>query len=84
MGGNPLVTSIISQGNDLPAAEVLGTMATDMEEWKVLVQSTGTVSSPTSEMASGASTTAQVNSAWTTVAGTTKPPVRSSSMPSSR
>ena len=47
VGGNPLVTSIISQGNDLPAAEVLGTMATDMEEWEgVLVQSTGTVSSP--------------------------------------
>ena len=47
VGGNPIVTSIISQGNDLPAAEVLGTAAADMEEWEgVLVQSTGTVSSP--------------------------------------
>ena len=47
LGGNPLVTSIISQGNDLPAAEVLGTAAADMEEWEgVLVQATGTVSSP--------------------------------------
>ena len=45
--GNPIATTIVSQGNDLPAAEVLGTAAADMEEWEgVLVQSTGSVSSP--------------------------------------
>ncbi|MDA9863728.1 lamin tail domain-containing protein [Flavobacteriales bacterium] len=45
--GNPIATSILSQGNDLPAVEVLGTGAANMEEWEaVLVQSTGTVSSP--------------------------------------
>ena len=45
--GNPIATTIVSPGNDLPAAEVLGTAAADMEEWEgVLVQSTGSVSSP--------------------------------------
>ena len=45
--GNPIATSILSQGNELPAAEVLGTGAANMEEWEgVLVQSTGVVSSP--------------------------------------
>ena len=45
--GNPVATAIVSQGNPLPEAEVLGTMATDMEEWEgVLVQTTGVVSSP--------------------------------------
>ena len=45
--GSPLVTSIISQGNDLPAPEVLPTGSVSMEEWEsVLVQTTGTVDSP--------------------------------------
>ena len=45
--GNPIATSILSQGNALPDAEVLGTGAANMEEWEgVLVQSTGVVSSP--------------------------------------
>ena len=47
VGSNPLVTSIISQGNDLPASQVLGTAAAYAEEWEgVLVQCTGTVTSP--------------------------------------
>jgi plastocyanin/predicted extracellular nuclease len=47
VAGNPLVTSIQSQNNDLPAAEVLGTGAANMEEWEgVLIQSTGIVGSP--------------------------------------
>ena len=47
VGGNPLVTSIQSQNNELPAPEVLGTAAAGMEEWEgVLVQTTGTVGSP--------------------------------------
>lgn len=46
-GGNPVSTAILSQGNALPTAEVLGTQATNMEEWEgVLVQSTGAVSAP--------------------------------------
>ena len=45
--GNPIATTILSQGNELPDAEVLGTAAANMEEWEgVLVQSTGAVSSP--------------------------------------
>lgn len=45
--GNPVATAIVSQGNPLPEAEVLGTAATGMEEWEgVLVQTTGVVSSP--------------------------------------
>ena len=45
--GNPITTAILSQGNDLPTPEVLGTAAVNMEEWEgVLVQTTGAVSSP--------------------------------------
>ncbi len=47
VGENLLVTNIISQGNDLPAAEALGTAAAYSEEWEgVLIQCTGTVTSP--------------------------------------
>jgi predicted extracellular nuclease/plastocyanin len=41
--GNPIAVAILTQGNDLPAAEVLGTGAAGDEQWEaVRVQTTGT------------------------------------------
>ena len=85
VGGNPLVTSIVSQGNDLPQPKCSARLRPTWKSGKASSSNPQAWCPPrTSATASGASTTVPVNCASTTADGTTRPPVRWSSTPSSR